>query len=414
MRLRTLALYLIGNRRAILELAANRRALWVGLLFVLSAGFAREYDGEDLSREPWYLLIPVAASLVASFLLFLIACGPVFLRREGRPPFFAAYRSFLTLFWMTAPLAWLYAIPFERFLSPGAATSANLWTLAFVAAWRVALMVRVVSVLTGRGAWPSCCLVMLFADAVALAAVYAMPKPLVALMGGVRQTESEAAIASATLLVNCLGYFSAPIWGIGALVAFVGEKVAWQVPPAPTEPALVARGMWVLVAVSLLVWLPVLPFTQTEQQLRSRVERDLKAGRIVEALDSMSAHQRSDFPPGWEPPPRIGYYETSPDILDVLDVLVTHEVAPWVRAEFVGKLQRQFGEPPFVFHDREHDPNLTRITRILQRLPEGPEIAAKFAGYLPTGSSNEELSAEYLANLEALRMLGEKSVNSTP
>ena len=112
MRIRTLLLYLIGSRRAILDLAADRHGLWVGLLFVLSAGFAREYDGQDLLREPWHLLIPLGASLAASFALFLVACGPVFFQGEGRPPFFSAYRSFLTLFWMTAPLAWLYAVPY--------------------------------------------------------------------------------------------------------------------------------------------------------------------------------------------------------------------------------------------------------------------------------------------------------------
>ena len=41
------------------------------------------------------------------------------------------FRSFLNLYWMTAPLAWLYAIPFERFLSPADATTANLALLGF-------------------------------------------------------------------------------------------------------------------------------------------------------------------------------------------------------------------------------------------------------------------------------------------
>src|SRR5205085_6636802 len=141
-----------------------------------SAGFAREYDGEDLWHEPWHLLIPLAASLVSSFVLFTICFVRVVNNDPDRPSFFAAYRSFLTLFWMTAPLAWLYALPYERFLGPGPATSANLWTLALVAAWRVAIMVRVVSVVTDRGWAPSLFLVMAFADAVALTAVFVMPK----------------------------------------------------------------------------------------------------------------------------------------------------------------------------------------------------------------------------------------------
>jgi hypothetical protein len=146
MRVRTLLRYLIGDRQAILEVAANPHALWLGLLFVLSAGFAREYDGEDLLHEPWHLLIPLAASLASSFFLYTIAYGAQPLPWGQRRPFFAGYRSFLGLFWMTAPLAWLYAIPYERFWSEGDAARANLATLGLVAAWRVVLMIRVLQV----------------------------------------------------------------------------------------------------------------------------------------------------------------------------------------------------------------------------------------------------------------------------
>ena len=103
----TLLRYLIGDRAAIQEIAGSRRALWVGLVFVVSAGLAREYDGEDLLHEPWHALIPLAASLVSSFILFLLCFAKVMASDPARPPFFSAYRSFLTLFWMTAPLAWL-------------------------------------------------------------------------------------------------------------------------------------------------------------------------------------------------------------------------------------------------------------------------------------------------------------------
>ncbi len=407
MTLRTLVLYLIGNRAAILELAANRRVLWAGLVFVLSAGFAREYDGEDLLREPWYLLIPVGASLVASFLLFLVACGSVFLRREGRPPFFAAYRQFLTLFWLTAPLAWLYAIPFERFLSPGTATSANLWTLAFVAAWRVALMVRVVSVLTNRPVAPCLFLVMAFADAVALVAVSYIPKPVIAFMGGVRLTESEAAVQGATLIVGCLGGLSAPVWGIGALAMFFAVRAKWQVVPAPPEPAPVARGVWGLAASSLLVWLPILPFMQPEQQLRSQVERYMKAGRIAEALDLLSAHEPREFPPGWEPPPRIGYITEKPHILDVMEVVVSREVAPWVRAEFVEKLRRYLGDGLAFAYTPVREPELGRVVGLLQRLPEGPEIAYQHQGSIKSRLDYERVPAEERANLQAFLKLAE-------
>ncbi len=92
----TLGRFLIGDRQAILELAANRWALVVGFLFVLSAGLAREYDGVDLLAEPWHVFIPLPASLLAAFFLFAWVNG-----------WSRQFPSFLGLFWLTAPLAWL-------------------------------------------------------------------------------------------------------------------------------------------------------------------------------------------------------------------------------------------------------------------------------------------------------------------
>ncbi|MFO0841704.1 MAG: hypothetical protein U0797_04780 [Gemmataceae bacterium] len=130
MNVRILLRYLLGRRDAIEAIAGNRNALWIGLLFVLSAGFAREYDGEDLWNEPGYLVIPLGASLVSSSLLFLLAYGIAAGNGGARwGMFFPSYFAFLGLFWMTAPLAWLYAVPYEHFLSPVEAMRANLVTL---------------------------------------------------------------------------------------------------------------------------------------------------------------------------------------------------------------------------------------------------------------------------------------------
>src|SRR5919204_6475497 len=122
MPIRTLLRYLLGDRQAIFVIAADRWALVLGFLFVLSAGFAREYDGEDLLHEPWHAVLPVGASLLTSFLLFSLTYGVAKAKGASGPPFLAAYGVFLSLFWVTAPLAWLYAIPYQRFLGPVEAT----------------------------------------------------------------------------------------------------------------------------------------------------------------------------------------------------------------------------------------------------------------------------------------------------
>ncbi len=80
MSISTVLRFLLGYRKAIVEVAYCPIALLVGGLFVLSAGFAREYDGEDLLSEPWYVGIPLLASLVSSFILHLVSSRKLLLR----------------------------------------------------------------------------------------------------------------------------------------------------------------------------------------------------------------------------------------------------------------------------------------------------------------------------------------------
>src|SRR5207245_4538618 len=57
------------------------------------------------------------------------------------------WATFMAAFWMTAPIAWLYAIPVERFLDSYHAAQANIALLSIVSLWRVLLMSRVLAVL---------------------------------------------------------------------------------------------------------------------------------------------------------------------------------------------------------------------------------------------------------------------------
>ena len=161
---------------------------------MLAAGFAREYDGEDLLREPWHLLIPLAASLASSAVLYVIVRGIAARRGASDPPALRGYIDFLGLYWMTAPLALLYAIPFERLLSAPDAVRANLYLLGLVAAWRVLLMTRVVSVIYNASFVAALFIVMFFADTLAAFILVATPLPIVSVMGGIRLSESESVL----------------------------------------------------------------------------------------------------------------------------------------------------------------------------------------------------------------------------
>jgi hypothetical protein len=388
MHVSTLVQYLFGNRQAIAEVAACPLAVWLGLLLVISAGFAREYDGEDLLHEPWHVLLPLAASLLTSFLLFLLV-ETAFSRGRREPgqahSLLAKYRAFLGLYWMTAPLAWLYAVPVERFLDAADAVAANLWMLGIVSLWRVALMTRVVSVVYARPPLAAFLVVMLFADSLVLAIVWLTPLPILSIMGGIRLTESEAVIQATQILVGLAATLTWPFWAVGTLaVGMRGRRAAAEPSEsrsAPSESRGIAWELWALAAFSIVLWAAALPFTQGEQQNRRLVENDLRSGHIEHAVRFMSQRERGDFPPHWDPPPRIGYGESSPPLVDVLLELDRAGAAPWVRELFREKLAVQSEANAGGFHGHPmrlgemDDERLARYARLLKSLPEGPEMA---------------------------------------
>jgi hypothetical protein len=389
MRILTLIQFLFGTRRGIFSVAACRHAAWLGLVFVISAGFAREYDGEDLLHEPWHLALPLAASLLTSFLLFLLLEAAFAEGYPGRGKwrcFLSRYAAFLGLYWMTAPLAWLYAVPVERFLDAPDAVRVNLSVLGIVSAWRVALMTRAVSVIYARSGVAAFFVVMLFADTVALAVFWLTPLPILRVMGGIRLTESEQVIQATGFMVRILGAATWLIWLVGALVVMARSR--GRQPEQPYNPSALAtsrhpvsRGLWVLAAASLLIWAPILPLTQGEQINRRHVETELRKGRIAGAIQFMSQRAREDFPPHWDPPPRAGYGETRPLLVDVLLHLDQPGAALWVKELFRHKLVVQAHADPWNYYGHAiqlgemDEARLAHYARFLQSAPEGPAMA---------------------------------------
>ena len=372
MGIHTLLRYLFGDRRAIEQIASTRGALWVGLAFVFSAALARDYDGEYLPARPWLLIVPAVASLLVAALLFL----PFYLAQPHRPAedatrgLRAAFRSFLTLFWMTAPLAWLYAIPYERFLSAVDATRANLWTLALVATWRVVLITRAIGVLTSAPASAVFVVVVLVADVVLQASLALVPLPIIEFMGGVRMSESDQFIASVSFSARVLGTLALPVLLIGAAFALGGvrRRIHWSSGTSTSHR--VSRSVAALAVVSVLVWLPLLPVTQRAPRARHQVEQAMRRGDLNRAIALMSARQPQDFPPHWDPPPRLGYVGAQRALIAVLERLADGPaVAPWVRKTYADKFEYSYlsgGGLRWVFDEDDW----RRIDRLLTRLPE--------------------------------------------
>jgi hypothetical protein len=345
----------------------------LGFVFVIVAGLAREYDGEDLLHQPWHLLIPLGASLATSAVLYVLVRGIAWAHGAQDPPPLGGYLDFLGLYWLTAPLALVYAVPVERFMSAADATRANLWLLGLVALWRVVLMARVVSVLYRIGFFTAMFIVMLFGDTVAVILLSMTELPIVAIMGGIRLSESESALYSTVMLLRVLTVLSWPVWLIGAGVAVFRQQPRWEYQPAGHPPhSRVAVHVWAVAAGLVAMWAFILPRTQPEQQLRRQVERDLRGGRIREGLATMSAHEPGDFPPHWDPPPRVAYRQTTPDITEVMEHLDVLPAKPWVRAIYVEKYGNGLrGEDYYMGAFSELSPEqLARQLDLIERMPE--------------------------------------------
>lgn len=328
---------LLGIRESIETAARSRSALWVGVPMLLAAALARDYDGRYLLREPWWLLMPFVVSMVLGLMLYVVTRGST----VDRPAFWPGYWSFLGVMWMMAPMALLYGLPWERWMSPVHAVRANLWTLAVVSLWRVALMARIVHVLTGLRGWAALFRVSLVAAPIGYAAVLLVPRPVFDVMGGIRQTPAERLLAYTAMLAGFFGVFVLIVCLVGGLLSFTGIGGAWiDLKQLKGRPGV---GAWFMALICLAPWIIVLPKTQAEQRLRWEVESEMKSGNIARALGDMSRHEREDFPPQWDPPPRIGWDEEEiPTVINVVEQILAMDAAPWVRAVYLDKLERRY------------------------------------------------------------------------
>lgn len=341
MRLSDLWAYLFaGDRGAIERLAQSRASLPVGALLVLTASVARNHDGAWLLGEPQALAHGLVVSTGNAFLLYSLFFAMATLKRMARPRFWLGYTQFLALFWLTSPMAWLYAIPYEHMTQPEGAVDLNAWTLAFVSVWRVLIMARVMAVLWGSKlrvtVWP----VLLFSDVVLLIGAFTMPTPIVDFMGGLQHANPvDSAIFGLSLMVKVLGTMSLPVWLAAAVVAITFFAGGWTL-PRPIYPAAArwwpSMGVLAMLACVAAVMGLLLHAFQPAQARRFEatllLREDFGAG-----LAFMSRFERADFPPIWDPPPRLGYGETAPSIEAIRGGLAGGEGATWVRAIFLGK-----------------------------------------------------------------------------
>lgn len=302
MSARDLLLFLVGHRGAIQRVARHRSSLWVGAAFVLGAALAREYDQEDLLREPWYLLLPFVASTAAAWLLYWKFCRSFrVVPHDPRDPSPLRFRHFLATFWFTAPLAWIYAIPFERFLTETDAAVANLLTLALVATWRVVLIGQVLSVLFRARPAQVLVFVLLFGNAVLFLAFLFSPYPIVEIMSGTARQGADHLLYRVTQTMRFYTFVAfLPILTLYVFVMRHREPVLR--PSVPPETSRLSIGLKTTIALPILALSAALPRTQPPVALRHAVESHFDAGRPERAIALLLEHERGDLPRFWSPP----------------------------------------------------------------------------------------------------------------
>lgn len=334
-----------GNEEAIWTAVHSRMTFWTGMVLVLITAIPRNYDQLFIGENPWrWIFGPLGFSLISGTWTFLVvyATGASNgIRRAGnkRESVGEEWLSFMGLFWMTAPIAWLYAIPVERFLpDPAAAAEANVWLLAIVATWRVLLLSRVLQVVCswGFGQVLSWVLVAASVEVFAVGMIGgAFGKALMAGMAGMRMSPAEGVISGAFATAM---FLSVPVFLVSALVALAVGLEGNRTPlPKGQTGQENHRSPWAILSLAALFWMAVAVWPQRQVYQSVQLDRLVEGGQYAEAIEFMSTRERSDFAPSRELPPKayeLSLYDELPAMIAAAD----EDTGLWVWEHLSGKM----------------------------------------------------------------------------
>lgn len=417
----TVLKFLCGNRNAILEIARNQRAIWIGLFFVLSAGLLQSANRYYLFGEFWMFVQPLIQSLWFSFIIYFIvevidvACDPCETDLLKKSNLLQRLGIVFTLYWMTTPLNWLHAIPFERIFTSVEQFERNSFFLTeLIWIWRGMLVVVILGVLTPLRFLMRVSLVVMIA---CVSIFYAISGTEIGSSVGDffsifgpnldRYSDSELLICNHIIFIFFMGIlipFIALLVGAFRLLRLGILSIcknASQAPKRfvrfdgaieknPTVSPLLQR----IAAGLLILSIAILPFTQPQQARRFTAEQLLTEGKIEEGLDYLAAHNRNDFPAHWNPPPKSGYFqkamertphsynkiEVGPNQIHLFVLFRHKDFPPWIEELFREKARQSLllnEWHPVCWSHSFHDipsSSLDKILTIFETDPRGTGI----------------------------------------
>jgi hypothetical protein len=359
-----------GQNDAIEAVARNRASLFTGLVLVLLTGIPRNYDQTWLLESPFWLVGPLIFSFFSGSFLFLILYFG-FIRRhlEAPKPKQAQWRCFISLFWMTAPVAWLYAIPVERFMTSYHAAQANLALLAIVSLWRVLLMARIISVMQktpflralGWVLVPACLEVLLV---VILTALFGgdFSRQIMAAMSGMRNAPEKVLMTAALNNVFTTALILLPI----VLILLAVFRFRKTVPPFPEagEGQMPVRTLCLLAA----IWIAIAVPAQIEQYRFVTHAKLIETGKYRQSVDYLSHYTRKDFPASRRIEPNPYEYQVWEQLPNIMAVLQPSD-PEWIRRLYLEHMDVMFSH-----YGLECGPSeLVQMFAALERLPEGKD-----------------------------------------
>lgn len=393
----TIIRYLFGQAEAIRTVASARSALVTGIILVFLTSIARNYDQTHISESPGrWVFGSLLFSLVSGTWLYVICYGWIArleMEAEKKPSYWSGWRGFMGVFWLTAPVAWLYAIPVERYLDSLSAAKANLILLGVVSVWRVLLMARVFQVLCAvRFAKALCWVLAAAAGEVLIVSFFGTlaTHSILKGMAGLRNSPEEdvfLAVVSWAFKISLIGGPAAFV--IGWFVPAKGD-----VKPLPvTEPA---RMPYLPLATCAAIWLVIAAFGQR------KLENNVMAEHLFELKDYgammafVSAKKPQDFAPSRVLPPKAYEYGSFEEVPKVIGAMTGRE-SPWVRQLMVKRLDQLADSLRLIKRDRSDerggsDPAKAKLyfrrrggdlsdwppaIRALERFPEGQEWVGK-------------------------------------
>ncbi len=358
-----------GNAAAIRKIATDRAALWTGIVLVLLTGIARNYDQSYFLQSPMWLIGPIAFSFFSGTFLY-----GILIRLIARRHFPEACRkeshwlTFMTLFWMTAPIAWLYAIPVERFFDSYHAALANIALLGIVSLWRVLLMSRIMAVLFEIHFARALSWVLIAASLEVIIVLFfgaffseAFSRSILRGMAGMRNSPEES------LITSVLGTTWEWSWAVLliSVVLLSLRRLQHEIPPLPKVSD--GKMPWLSLSALSLIWAVIAVQPQKEQH-RFAVHAALVDKRdYAGALAYLAKHKRTDFPPGQRLEPNPYEYRTWQDLPPTIAEL-TPQTAPWIRQVYLKHLSATLSH---FYSGYESLTNVVLMWSAIERLPEG-------------------------------------------